>query len=84
MTENFNTEDPFGFDEPEQKQKEPKKLNWIQRFFAKMFIMFLEAMASRAMVQIREQQYRKKHYKRVIKQGWFGEYSEWHERQKHT
>lgn len=80
MTENFNPEDPFGWDEPEPEKKEPRKLNWVQRFFLKIATHIFVAMSNRAMIHVKQQQHRRKHYKRVIKQGWFGEYSEWHER----
>lgn len=76
----YNPFDPFGFNEPEPEKKEPRKLNWIQRFFLKIAIHIFIAMANRAVIQIRQQQHRRKHFKRVIKQGFFGEYTEWHER----
>lgn len=80
MNENFNPEDPFGFDEPEQKQKEPKKLNWIQRIWLSFWRAIFHAMARSVVRAVNERNHRKKHYRHVIKQGWFGEYSEWHER----
>lgn len=77
MNENFNPEDPFGFDEPEPKIK---PLNGWQKFKWTIFAYFLASMLRGADRAIKEREHRKKHYKRVIKQGWFGEYSEWHER----
>lgn len=77
MTENFNPHDPFGWNEAEYKQ--PEITRW-QRFKWTVLANVLAFVFHGADRAIKEREHRKKHYRHVIKQGWFGEYSEWHER----
>lgn len=77
MTENYNHEDPFGWDEPDPQ---PIKLTRWQRIKYTILGYIFKIMFFGLEQAIQEREHRKKNYKKVIKQGWFGEYYEWHEK----
>lgn len=77
MNDNFNPEDPFGWGEPEPQ---PEKLNWFQKVKCTILTAVIMFMFSGIAEAVEKKKERRKKYREVIKQGWFGEYSEWHER----
>ncbi len=77
MTENLNPEDPFGWDEPEPK---PETITRWQKIKYTIFAYTLSILFRGLPEYIEQKKRRKEKYREVIKQGWFGEYSEWHER----
>lgn len=77
MTDNFNPEDPFGWDEPEPKPETLTRWQMIKYTVLAHIMVFMFMGLAKALERKTE---RRKKYREVIKQGWFGEYSEWHER----
>lgn len=79
MYENFdpNSPDPFGWDEPEPQ---PEKISTWKKIKYTIIAGVLIFMFRGLPEAIERRAERQKKYKHVIKQGWFGEYSEWHER----
>ena len=79
MTE-YGTDWVNFMDEEPEPPKPTKKPNWLKRVWTAILYAIFSSIAHGLSESIARQRHRKKHYRHVIKQGWFGEYSEWHER----
>lgn len=77
MNEEFNPDDPFGWDDIDPKPEKISRWKKIKYMLIAGALIFLFRGLPDAIERRAERQ---KKYKHVIKQGWFGEYSEWHER----
>ncbi len=72
--------DNWWIEEIETPEVPTQKQNWLKRTWHKTLAIIFVLLFSGIGKAIEQKKERRKKYREVIKQGWFGEYSEWHER----